>query len=87
MTRIPKIQQIEGEEEIPAAILAQHIVDLSENFRKALAAGLKAETIVILLQSKTGISKVAIRDILYWLPRLAEEFTTKTKKGQSTNGQ
>lgn len=69
----------DGSEPVPAEILQRHIVAVSDQFQKALAAGLKAETIVILLHEKTKVSKPAIRDILYWAPKLADEYTTRGK--------
>lgn len=72
----PRMVIEDGEEPVPAEILQRHIVAVSEQFKKALDAGLKRETIVLLLHAKTGISKIAIRNILYWAPKLAEEFTT-----------
>lgn len=73
----PRMVIQDGDEPVPAEILQKHIVAVSTQFQKALAAGLKSETIVILLHEKTKVSKPAIRDILYWAPRLADEFTTK----------
>ena len=73
----PVIKAGEGEELIPTEILQRHIVAVSENFKKAMSVGLKQETIAILIQAKTKIPKTTIHEILYWMPRLAEEFTTK----------
>lgn len=71
----PAVVNKEGEPEIPAAILAQHIAAVSDHFEKALNAGLKAHTICVLLKEKTGLPKNAIMNILYWAPRLKQEFT------------
>lgn len=73
----PRMVIENGEEPYPAEILQRSIVAISKDFKRALDAGLKTETIVILLHEKTKVSKPAIRDILYWAPRLADEYTTK----------
>ena len=73
----PRLVIQDGEEPVPAEILQRHIVEVAEQFDRAMKAGLTTECIVVLLHTRTGVPKSHIKDILFWAPRLATEFTTK----------
>lgn len=62
---------------MPIEILERHIRQISEWTKKGLKAGLKEETIVILLHEHTKVGKPHIREILRALPKLAERCLQK----------
>lgn len=62
---------------VPVQVLAKHIRDLSAAAGKLLSAGLKEETIVLLLHDHTKIGKPHIRAVLRGLPELANAYLSK----------
>ncbi len=65
------------EEPIETEVLANHIVKISEGFKKLLNGGLRQETIVLLIHAHTNVGKPAIRDVLKTLPLLRQLYTAK----------
>jgi hypothetical protein len=77
--KIPKvvITQKLDEPEIPAKIIAQSIVAIDEAIKKMNAAGLRRETIVVLLHNSSGVCKTDIRSVLSHLDNLRKDYTTQ----------
>ncbi len=60
---------------IPVSLLATHIRDVSESFRKAIGTGLTERGLVLLIHDASGVGKPQIRAILNSLPDLKRLYT------------
>lgn len=62
---------------IPAEILADAIVRVSDGFDAAMKAGLTKHAICVLVKAKTGIPSSTISEVLDALPQLRKTYTTR----------
>ena len=77
MNKTQVVVKQDEEKPIATEIIAKAIVDISAATNKMLAAGLKQETIVILVSSRSGISKKNVNIVINCLSSLREIYCTR----------
>jgi hypothetical protein len=65
------------EEPIAVEIIVKAIMDISENMRNVLSAGLTKEAIVTLVHAKSGVGKTDIRTVIDNLADLRKDWCSK----------
>lgn len=58
------VTQAPDEEPVPAEVLAQSIATVAEGMRAVFSSPLKIDTVVVLIQAKTGLPRHEIRRVL-----------------------
>ncbi len=73
--KAPKIEVLKDEKDpIPAKVFQRAIVEMSEGYKAILGAGVKKETIAVLIKDKTGISKAEVHRVLDSLESLRKDW-------------
>jgi hypothetical protein len=73
----PAVVVKQTEEPIAPEVIASSIIEISENFRKALASGLTREAIVTLIHAQGGVGKPDIRTVLANLADMRRHWCTR----------
>lgn len=84
MARVTRKQQLvevtqDDEAPVPVKVLAQSILEIAKAAKKITQAGLKEETLVLLIHDYTKLSRANVRAVLRCLPDLAEIYLEKSK--------
>lgn len=69
-----KIIQAKDQQEVPAEVIAQSLVEISDAAKKLANGRLKREAIVTLIKDKTGIHKTQINTVLDSLETLKHDW-------------
>lgn len=73
-----KVKQPEGQEPIPATVLAQHIEQIANGMNQFYSSRIKEDTLVVLLADITKMAKRDIRTVLHAM-RVLENVYLKPK--------
>ena len=74
-----RVCMVEGEHTEDIEIMQSHIKKIAETSTKMLNAGLKKETIVLLIHDYTKISRGQIKEVLDCLPKLGQIYLKENK--------
>jgi 2-phosphoglycerate kinase len=75
-----KVVQKEGEEIVPAQVVASSIKKIAESFARMKKAGLSDRAIVLLIHDASGVGKPAVKDVLAGIDQLAKLYLRDWKK-------
>ena len=81
------VMRRDPDEPEPVELIAQSIISIAQAFERAMKAGLRQHTIVLLLHEYTRVPKGHIAKILEAAPRLALTYVSAEKLRQLEEGQ